>query len=154
MPSHRRRASRGTTLLEILIATALFAVLLAIAIPSLARLRTPYALRSAANQIAADVQVARMRAIARNTGYRMVFDTTAMNYHFEQLGAGNNWSVDSGNQMLPTGAQLTAVAGGNPSFNSRGILANQVTISVKVPGSGTRTVTINVLGQTTISLPS
>ena len=39
----------------------------------------------------------------------------------------------------------------NPVFTSNGMLQSQVTIPLSVPGSGSKTVTVNVLGHATIS---
>ena len=70
----RRRQSRGTTLLDVVIASGIMLVLLAVGVPNLSRLRSPYALAGATRQIAADLQATRLRAIARNVSYRVNFD--------------------------------------------------------------------------------
>jgi Tfp pilus assembly protein FimT len=150
MISARHSKSRGTTLLDVLVATAIMLVLLAIGVPNMARLRSPYALAGATRQIAADLQATRQRAIARNVRYRINFDAAHASYTIEREQAGN-WVSDSAPQPLPTGAQLGAVTPSNPIFDTRGMLAAQVSVPVTVTGSGTRTVTVNVLGKTTIS---
>jgi len=150
MASRRHGKSRGTTLLDVLIAAAIMLVLFAIGVPNLSRLRSPYTLTGATRQIAADLQAARQRAIARNVSYRVNFNAAQGSYTIERSEAGN-WVADSAPQPLPTGAQLGTVSPGNPVFDTRGMLGAQVTVPVTVSGSGTRTVTINVLGKTTIS---
>ncbi len=150
MASRRRAKSRGTTLLDVLVAAAIMLVLFAIGVPNLSRLRSPYTLAGATRQIAADLQAARQRAIARNVRYRVNFDAAHASYTIEREQAGN-WVADSAPQPVPQGAQLGAVLPGNPVFDTRGMLGAQVTVPVTVSGSGTRTVTINVLGKTTIS---
>ena len=142
---------RGTTLLEVLTATAIMVTLLGIGIPQMTRLRAPYALASASRQIATDFQTARMRAIARNTRYRVTFNPTATTYTLEREATPNNFIADGGTQTLPAGATVTAPAPANPIFDTRGMLGSDVSVSVSVPGSGTKTVTVNVLGRTTIS---
>ena len=150
MASRRHGRSRGATLLDVLISTAIMLVLYAIGVPNLSRLRSPYTLAGATRQIAADLQAARQRAIARNVRYRVNFDAAHASYTIEREQAGN-WVADSAPQPVPQGAQLGTVLPGNPVFDARGMLGAQVTVPVTVSGSGTRTVTINVLGKTTIS---
>jgi Tfp pilus assembly protein FimT len=147
----RRDGCRGTTLLEVLTATAIMITLLGIGVPQLARLRAPYALASASRQIASDLQTARMHAIARNTRYRVAFNASAKTYVLEREAAPNNFVAEGGTQTLPAAATLTSASPANPIFDTRGLLAADVSVSVSVPGSGTKTVTINVLGRTTIS---
>jgi len=150
MASRRHGKSRGATLLDVLIAAAIMLVLFAIGVPNLSRLRSPYTLTGATRQIAAGLQAARQRAIARNVSYRVNFNAAQGSYTIERSVAGS-WVADSAPQPLPTGAQLGTVSPGNPVFDTRGMLGAQVTVPVTVSGSGTRTVTINVLGKTTIS---
>ena len=148
MPRLRRRSS-GATLMEILTATAIFSILLAIGVPNLQRLRGPYALRSAGRQMAADLQMARQRAITRNARIRVVY--SPQGYILERETAPNSWTVDSAFMPLPHPAAVGTVDPGNPVFDSRGMLATDVTVPVSVAGTGTRTVTINVLGRTTVN---
>ena len=150
MASRRHRKSRGTTLLDVVIASGIMLVLLAVGVPNLSRLRSPYALAGATRQIAADLQATRLRAIARNVSYRVNFDVAHGSYTIERSQAGS-WVADSAPQPLPSGAQLGTVSPGNPVFDTRGMLAAQVTVPITVSGSGSRTVTVNVLGKTTIS---
>jgi Tfp pilus assembly protein FimT len=150
MASRRHGSSRGATLLDALIAASIMVVLYAVGVPNLSRLRSPYTLTGATRQIAADLQAARQRAIARNVSYRVNFDTQNGRYTIERAQAGG-WVAESAPQPLPSGARLGTVLPGNPVFDPRGMLGAEVTVPVTVSGSGTRTVTINVLGKTTIT---
>jgi len=151
MVAPKRTGCRGFTLMEVLTATAITLVLLAIGVPQMARLRGPYALVSATRQIASDLQTARQRAIARNARYRVNFNAAAQSYTLEREASANTFVSEGGVQKLPTGVTVTAANPGNPIFDTRGMLAADVTVSVAVAGTGTRTVTVNVLGRTTIS---
>jgi hypothetical protein len=144
------RGERGFTLLEAIMATAISLIVLGIGIPNLARLRSPYALRGATRQIVADLAAARQRAIARNVRYRVSFNSVNNTYTVERE-QGGGFVADGAPQPLPRGAQLGAVVPGSPVFDTRGMLLADVTVPVTVAGSGTRTVTINVLGRTTIN---
>ena len=145
--SHRR--CEGVTLLEIVTATALLSLLLVIGVPRLARLRGPYTLVGASRQVAADLQLARQRAIARNARYRITFSSMA--YRLERETSPSSFVTEVGPIGLPHGALIGEVAPGSPVFDTRGMLAANVTVPITVSGIGTRTVTINVLGRTTIN---
>ena len=114
-------------------------------------LRAPYALSGAAHQIVGDLELARQRAIARNKRFRVNFNASAGSYVLEREEAPSSFVADGATQKLPHGAVLGTVNPGNPIFDTRGMLAAGVTLSVTVPNAGTRTVTINVLGKTTVS---
>jgi prepilin-type N-terminal cleavage/methylation domain-containing protein len=152
MPSVRRRRSRGASLIEVLTASAILALLLAIGLPNTVALRQPYLARAASRQIEADLQRARMRAIGRNARYRVNF-TAGGRYTIERETAPNSnaWVAEGGTQAIPRGATLGAIAPNNPIFDTRGMLAADVSVPVAASGGHTRTVTVNVLGQTTIN---
>ena len=114
-------------------------------------LRAPYALSGAAHQIVGDLQLARQRAIARNTRYRVNFNGAAGSYVLEREAAPSSFVADGATQKLPHGAVLGTVTPGNPIFDTRGMLAANTNVPVTVTGAGTKTVTINVLGRTTIN---
>jgi len=154
MPSRSRRTrrTRGRSLIEVLTAISLSAILLAIAVPNFAGLRSPYLLRQTAQQIAAEFGKARMRAIARNARYRMTYNASAKTYQLErEITSGSNTWVAEGSNAFSSLVSLGGVSS-SPIFDTRGMLDQAVSISVSVQGySNTRTVTINVLGQVTIS---
>jgi type II secretory pathway pseudopilin PulG len=139
---------RGASLLELLIGTAILATVLGIGVPSLLRLQGPYVLRAAAQQVAADLHLARQRAIARNTRYRVAFGGTG--YAVERE-TGPSTFVPDLLQTLPHGAAFGSVSPGDPVFDTRGMLNANVTVPVTVEATGTKMVTINVLGRTTIN---
>ena len=136
------------TLLEVLVACAVFAVLYAIAVPNLQAMRAPYALEGTAYQVAAHIDMARQRAIARNARHRVVFTTSG--YHLERETTPNNFVVASGEFTPPHGVVIGTPSPGNPTFNTRGMLAGDITLPLSVDGGGTKTVTINVLGRSKI----
>ena len=143
--------TRGASLLEVLIATGLSAMLLAIAVPNLRSLQAPFALRAATDQIVAGLQAARMRAIARNARYRVTFDPSAGTYSLDVENGANNFVTDGGVQQLPRSATLGTIAPGNPIFSTQGTLTAGVTIPVSVAAGRNRTISVNVLGQTTVN---
>ena len=136
------------TLIEIIVSMALFAVLYAIAVPNLQAMRAPYALDSAAYQVASQLNLARQRAITRNKRHRIIFLTSG--YHIEKEASPNTFVTDSGVMVPPHEVHIGTPNPGNPTFDSRGMLAASVSIPITVTGVGTKTVTTNVLGHTTI----
>jgi len=127
------------------------ATVLGIGVPRLVMLRAPYALSGAAHQIVGDIELARQRAIARNKRFRVNFNASAGSYVLEREVAPSSFVADGATQKLPHGAVLGTVAPGNPIFDTRGMLAANTSVPVTVTGAGTKTVTINVLGRTTIN---
>jgi len=132
-----------------LIASSVFATLVATGLPQLSRLRVPYAVMGASRQIAAAIGSARQRAIARNTSYRVRFDTSAKTYTVERQ-SGGNWVQDQAPQKLASGLSFGDIPA-NPVINANGTLAAAVTIPVMGTAAHTRTVAVNVLGQTSIN---
>jgi Tfp pilus assembly protein FimT len=131
-------------------AMALSAILLMIAVPRFVQLKGPYVLRQTTQQIAGEFQKTRMRAIARNQRYRFQYTATNATYTIQREQAPGSWVTESTGQ-LPTGASIT-VPNTIPMFDTRGMLNQTAAIPVTVSGySSTKTVTINVLGNVTIS---
>jgi len=139
----------GFTLLEMVVAMAVFAIIYAIAVPNLQAMRAPYALEGTAYEVAAYVDMARQRAISRNARHRVVI--TSSGYHLERETTPNTFVVASGTFAPPHGVVLGTPTPGNPTFNTRGMLAANVTLPLSVTGGGTKTVTINVLGRSKIN---
>ena len=127
---------------------AVFAIIYAIAVPNLQAMRAPYALEGTAYEVAAYVDMARQRAISRNARHRVVF--TSSGYHLERESSPNTFVVASGTFAPPYGVVLGTPTPGNPTFNTRGMLAANVTLPL-TGSSGTKTVTINVLGRSKIN---
>ena len=132
---------------------AILASITAFGLPNMVNLRKPYKVNAAVRQIAADMQVARQRAIARNARYRINFNAVAKTWTLERESSpgSNSWTSDGGGRALPSGTAFGDITPGNPIFGSTGILTGAVTVPVTMTGAHTRTVTINVLGRTTIS---
>jgi hypothetical protein len=144
-----RRDERGATITDLMVALGIGAVLLGMAIPSFTAMRAPYALRSAAQTIASDVAVARMRAIAQNRRQRLAFSQGPGTWVLEQETAPGTFEVAGGTRTLPAGCAFGGTPG-SPIFDTRGMLAVPATMEVSGE-SGTKTITINVLGEATIT---
>ena len=144
---HVRRRQRGYSFIELIVTMTLFAIVCAMVVPNFQAVGSSYALGQAASQVAADFQATRMRAIAANATYRFSYDSSTKTYSMDRQN-GVGWVVERRSQ-LPTGVTVGTV-GTTPTFNSRGMLIQAVSIPLSANGK-TKTVTVNVLGQTTIS---
>ena len=131
----------------------IFGVVMAIGLPNMVNMRKPYKVRGAAQQVAADLQLARQRAIARSARYRVHFDTAAGTWTLERETSpdSDSWTADGSPQPLPTGVSFGAISPANPIFTTRGTLTAAVTVPVTMSGAQTRTVSVNVLGKTQIT---
>lgn len=67
LPRHHAVSSQGFTLIELMVTLAVAAILLAIATPSFTSIINSNRLASAANEMVAVIQTARMEAVRRNT---------------------------------------------------------------------------------------
>ena len=131
-------------------AIGISSILLMIAVPRFIELRGPWALRQTTDQVAAEFTKMRMRAIARNSRYRFVYNASNKTYTIDREVTAGTWSTEFRNQ-LATGVSITA-PNTTPIFDTRGMLNQTAAIPISVQGySNTRTVTINVLGKVTIS---
>jgi prepilin-type N-terminal cleavage/methylation domain-containing protein len=144
---HVRRRQGGFSFVEVLVTMTVLAIVLAVAIPNFRSVGSSYSLGQAASQVSADFQSTRMRAIAANSAMRFTYDATTRTYSMERQNGGS-WVIERRSQ-LPTGVTVGTVAS-TPTFNSRGMLLQAVSIPLLLNGK-TKTVNVNVLGQTTIS---
>jgi len=110
----------GFTVMELVVVIGLMAIISAIAMPSFISWLPSYRLSAGARQIAADLQLARMKAISQNTNYRLRF-TDGNTYEMQKNDGG--WAVPAGHGSvdLPEGITVTNGTPFNTSeFQSRG----------------------------------
>jgi len=96
-----KNAAKGFTLTELMITLGVFAILLAVAVPTLKDWLPRYRLKAAARQIASDMQLARYRAIATNVRHGVYFDATKITYKV--------YSDDNGNANFDSGEEEKTV---------------------------------------------
>ena len=110
----------GFTVVELLTVMAIMMVITAIATPTFYYWLPTYRLSAGARQIAADLQLARMKAISQNTSYRLRF-TDPNTYEMQKFDG--VWAVAPGHGSvdLPEGITVTIGTPYNTSeFQSRG----------------------------------
>ncbi len=130
----------GFSVVEMLLTIAVGLIILAIAIPSFLSWLPGLRLSSAARQVATDLQVARMKAIAQNTAYTVTFNTSTT-YTFSIGGDSRDFG-----QLYP-GITFTKTA--NPVFTARGTASTPATITL-TNGGANKQVEVTSVGRVRI----
>lgn len=136
----------GFTLLEILVAMAIFAILAAFAVPQWGALMANYRLNSAARHVATELHGARNRAMAQYRRFKLVFDSpTTYTIQKEQTPGEEDYTAISGSKSLPLG--ITAVFNNTPVFQTRGNASPGATITLSSSASETKEVVVSLTGR-------
>ncbi len=157
--TRRNERLRGFTLVEMLVALAVLAVLLAIAAPSFTEASLPSKLRSTANSLVGAAQLARSEAIKRDAVV-----TLCVSANGATCGAGNwsqGWIVVIGGTVLqsvqgaPPGFRVTPAGGSAAlSFQPSGVGATTETFTVcrstPTVGSQERSVSVSAIGRSSV----
>ncbi len=99
----------GFTVMELVVVIGLMAIISAIAMPSFVSWLPSYRLSAGARQVAADLQLARMKAISRNTSYHLNFLTSSTYQpEYDNDNDGTPEEQDGGPFTLPVGITVTA----------------------------------------------
>lgn len=139
--------ARGVTLVELMVAVALFAILLTVAVPSFGNLISRMRLEGATQNLATDLQYARFEAIQRRTAVTLASDA-----------GGTAYTVSAGatplkTVSLPSSVQFSANVG--IAFDPLRGLANAAVITASSSGSASQLrVATDVMGRVQICSPS
>ena len=104
-----RRIARAFTLIEVLAVVAILALTAMLVAPNLAVLRDRR-VNHAAQRLAAEIELARQRAVVTGIPHRVFFDLDAGVYRLEWLGA------ESENELLPVAADAEYDLGGSSAL--------------------------------------
>lgn len=142
----------GFTIAEVLVAVGVGSVLLALAAPQLPAYKAEFQIANSAREIATDLQRARMKAVAENAFYRIVFNTDGT-YVRQSSADGATFVNDDVPVALPSGIRFVVTFGGlpQPKFNRLGTLAADARLTLTNSIGQTKVVQMNTLGQVTIS---
>lgn len=135
-----------------LVAVGVGSILLAIAAPQFPAYQAQFQIANSARQIAIELQCARMKAVAENAFYRIVFNTDGT-YVRQSSADGATFVNDGVAVVLPSGIQFVSTLGGlpQPRFNRLGTLAADARLTLTNSIGQTKVVQMNTLGQVTIS---
>lgn len=131
----------GFTVMELCVVIGMAMLLMGIAVPSFLSWLPTFRLSAAARQVATDLQVARMRAVAQNTSNTVTFTASDGTYTFT-LGTDSR-DLD----VLYPGITIVSVDF-NPQFTPRGT-ANAVKIRLS-NGSAQKWVCVKTVGRVSI----
>jgi prepilin-type N-terminal cleavage/methylation domain-containing protein len=133
---------RAFSMVELLVAISLSAVLVGIATLRLPAFYGQYQLTSAAHQVAADLVRVRAKAIGASNQYKVVFAERSYQVKVNSAGSFVN---DGSATALPSGARIPTVPDAL-TFNPIGMLPTTSTITVTTV-AGSKQVSINELGR-------
>jgi Tfp pilus assembly protein FimT len=139
----RYRGDSGFTIMELLGVVALMLIISAMATPAFYYWTPTVQLSSGARQVAEDLSLARMKAIAENKSYRLNFPTTSTYYLQKDDGGFAN---ESGPFSLPDGVTADST-GATSVFQPRGTADAADTITLTNSDGATEVVELTIVGR-------
>ena len=137
----------GFTIIEILTVLAIIAIVLGIVIPNVLGWLPRYRLSSGAEEIQSTLQLARLGAIKQNMKATVTFSTATHTF----LTKIDDQTIKNG--KMPAGIIIDSVSPSSQvEFDSRGLANDTSEIKVKNNQGGTKTITVNIVGVTSVCL--
>jgi Tfp pilus assembly protein FimT len=120
-------------------------IMAAFLVPHLGRWLTTVGIDAAARELAAELQLGKMRAISENTRYRISFDLANDTYVVQKDVAGA-WQDIGAPKALPSGIDLES-ASTDPIFQSLGTTPGGSTIRLRNTQGRQRTIRLSFAGR-------
>jgi len=136
------KEANGFTLIELMIAIALFAIIASTAVPSFLQQRSEASLRDAVSTIRGDLEMARSRAIRENAPVAVLIQTNGYSIFLDNGAGGgitDNWVIDGieqqlCNRNLPSGLRIdlsqVTFDSNRTRFNGRGYIGNSGALAI------------------------
>lgn len=149
----RTKPAHGVTLIEVMVAIAVAAVLVATAVPSFTGTIGRSRLNGAMNSLSVDVQYTRSEAIRRRATATLTVAPDGASYSVSYTNPANNTEVNLKTVSMPTGVSLaTAVP---ISFDSLRGITNAQTLTATNSSIGAQlSVTTNATGRVQMCSPN
>jgi Tfp pilus assembly protein FimT len=136
---------RAFTTVELLLTMMTVITLATFLTPHLGRWLTTVGIDAAARELAAELQLGKMRAISENTRYRIRFDPVNDTYVVQKEAVGA-WRDITAPKSLPTGVDLVH-ATTDPVFQTLGTTPGGATITLRNPQGRERKIRVSFAGR-------
>jgi Tfp pilus assembly protein FimT len=142
-------ATRGFSLLELLIVLGLTVALTGVALLNGPRLLAGWRLAAAARQIVMDLKLARARAILTSATHRLRFLTGDATYRHERQRSSGTYEAIAPATALPSTIAIASctAAGAGISFRPRGHAGAFGTVTLRNPYGEQRAVIVDIVGR-------
>jgi prepilin-type N-terminal cleavage/methylation domain-containing protein len=139
----------GFTLLELLIAVSLGAVLAGTALLGYRRMLAGWRLDAAARQVVMDLKLARAWAILDSATHRVRFAVPGTSYQHERQRPSGTYEPNAPPTVLPPDVEIADCtgAGSGISFRPRGYAAAFGTVALRNRDGATRAVVVDIMGR-------
>jgi prepilin-type N-terminal cleavage/methylation domain-containing protein len=147
--------TKGLSLVELLVAVVILAILSSIAAPGVSRWVESYRVKTKSRQLISDLQLAKMKAVTEKANYQVIFDAANARYYINKVGAAvpplSQWRIlaDATNPYYARGVTFTQNFAGNAAVFTPIGEASVGTVTVN-GGTQTRTVSVATSGRINI----
>lgn len=139
----------GFSLLELLVALCLAAVLSGAALLGFPRLLAGWRLNAAARQVVMDLKLARARAILDSATHRVRFAVPGTSYQHERQRPSGTYAPSGPTTLLPSDIEIIGctAAGSGISFRPRGYAGAFGTVALRNRDGDQRAVVVDIAGR-------